>query len=94
MEGFAILVLTVPIIQPIIEPLGIDMIWFQVMMVICLEMGLISPPVGVNVFVVKGIALNTIFRGIWPFCFAMLACVVLLLAVPDIALLLPNTKFN
>ena len=98
MEGFAILVLTVPIIQPIIEPLGIDMIWFEVMMVICLEMGLISPPVGVSVFVVKGIALgvalNTIFRGIWPFWFAMLACVVLLLAVPDIALLLPNTKFN
>jgi tripartite ATP-independent transporter DctM subunit len=98
MEGFAILVLTVPIIQPIIEPLGIDMIWFGVMMVICLEMGLISPPVGVNVFVVKGIApgvpLNTIFRGIWPFWFAMLACVLLLLAVPNIALILPNTMFN
>lgn len=98
MEGFAILVLTVPIIQPIIEPLGIDMIWFGVMMVICLEMGLISPPVGVNVFVVKGIAqgvpLNTIFKGIWPFWFAMLFCVLLLLVLPDIALLLPNTMFG
>ena len=73
LEGFAILVLAVPLIQPIIEPLGINMIWFGVLMVICLEMGLISPPVGVNVFVVKGIAdgvpLNTIFRGIWPFWF-------------------------
>lgn len=71
MEGFAILVLTIPLLQPILEPLGVNMIWFGAMMVIVLEMGLISPPVGVNVFVVKGIAegvpLNTIFRGIWPF---------------------------
>ncbi|WP_224816094.1 TRAP transporter large permease [Hasllibacter sp. MH4015] len=98
MEGFAILVLTVPLIQPIIQPLGIDMIWFGVLMVIVLEMGLISPPVGVNVFVVKGIArdvpLNTIFRGIWPFWFAMLAAVLLILAFPQIALTLPNTMFG
>ena len=71
MEGFAILVLTISLLQPILEPLGLDMIWFGAMMVIVLEMGLISPPVGVNVFVVQGIAegvpLNTIFRGIWPF---------------------------
>lgn len=98
MEGFAILVLTVPLLQPILEPLGVDMIWFGVLMVIVLEMGLISPPVGINVFVVKGIAkgvsLNTIFRGIWPFWFAMLACVVILLLVPQIATLLPNTMLN
>jgi tripartite ATP-independent transporter DctM subunit len=98
MEGFAILVLTVPLIQPIIEPLGINMIWFGVMMVIVLEMGLISPPVGINVFVVKGIAegvpLNTIFRGIWPFWFAMLAAVILLVLFPQIALILPNTMFG
>ena len=98
MEGFAILVLTIPLIQPIIEPLGVDMIWFGVLMVICLEMGLISPPVGVNVFVVKGIAqgvpLNTIFAGIWPFWFAMLASVIILIIFPDIALLLPNTMFG
>ncbi len=98
MEGFAILVLAVPLIQPIIEPLGINMIWFGVLMVIALEMGLISPPVGVNVFVVKGIAegvsLGTIFRGIWPFWFAMLFCLILLVLFPDIALLLPNTMFG
>tara|TARA_R110002049_G_scaffold307945_3_gene510315 strand:- start:600 stop:902 length:303 start_codon:yes stop_codon:yes gene_type:complete len=98
MDGFAILVLTVPLVQPIIEPLGIDMVWFGVLMVIALEMGLISPPVGVNVFVVKGIApnvpLNTIFRGIWPFWFAMLAAVILILIFPQIALLLPDTMFG
>ena len=98
MDGFAILVLTVPLVQPIIEPLGIDMVWFGVLMVIALEMGLISPPVGVNVFVAKGIApnvpLNTIFRGIWPFWFAMLAAVILILIFPQIALLLPDTMFG
>jgi TRAP-type C4-dicarboxylate transport system permease large subunit len=98
MDGFAILVLTVPLAQPILETLGIDLIWFGVMMVIALEMGLISPPVGINVFVVKGIApnvsLNTIFRGIWPFWFAMLAALIFVFLLPQIALLLPNTMFG
>ena len=98
MEGFAILVLTVPLVQPILETLGVDLIWFGVLMVIVLEMALISPPVGVNVFVVKGIApkvpLNTIFRGIWPFWFAMLVAVVLILLIPEIALMLPNGMFG
>ena len=69
-----------------------------VLMVIALEMGLISPPDGVNVFVVKGIApgapLGTIFRGIWPFWFTMLAAMIIVLLVPWIALLLPNTMFG
>ena len=98
MEGFAILVLTVPLVQPILEALGVDLIWFGVLMVIVLEMALISPPVGVNVFVVKGIApdvtLNTIFRGIWPFWFAMFAAVILILLFPGIALMLPNGMFG
>ncbi|MBT6093464.1 MAG: TRAP transporter large permease [Rhodospirillaceae bacterium] len=98
LEGFAILVLTLPLVQPILESYGVDLVWFGVMMVIVLEMGLISPPVGVNVFVVKGIApdvdLNDIFKGIWPFWFAMIVCVAILLLVPDIALLLPNTMFG
>lgn len=98
MEGFAILVLSVPLIQPIIQPMGIDLIWFGVLMVIALEMGLISPPVGVNVFVVKGISenvsLNTIFRGIWPFWFAMLLALVLILMVPNLALYMPNSMFG
>lgn len=98
MEGFAILVLSVPLIQPILQPLGIDMIWFGVLMVIALEMGLISPPVGVNVFVVKGIAdnvsLNTIFRGIWPFWFAMLLALVMIVVAPELALFLPNSMFG
>ena len=98
MEGFAILVLAVPLVQPILETLGVDLIWFGVLMVIVLEMALISPPVGINVFVVKGIApnvpLNTIFRGIWPFWFAMLLAVILILIFPRIALMLPDGMFG
>ena len=98
LEGFAILILALPLVQPIMEGYGFDMIWFGVLMVIVLEMGLISPPVGINVFVVKGIApdvpMNTIFRGIWPFWFAMMLAIAILLLAPDIALFLPNTMFN
>jgi len=95
MEGFAILVLTLPIVDPLIRELGFDPIWFGVVMVIVLEMGLISPPVGVNVFVVKGIAkdvpMGDIFQGILPFWLAMIACLALIVVFPDIAMLLPET---
>lgn len=98
MEGFAMLVLTVPIVLPIITTLGYDPIWFGIIMVLVVEMGLISPPVGMNVFVVKGVAqhvpLGTIYRGILPFWVAMAVCVVLLIIFPDIALFLPNTMMG
>jgi tripartite ATP-independent transporter DctM subunit len=98
LEGLALLVLTLPIVYPLILELGLSPIWFGVVCVIVLEMGLISPPVGVNVFVVRGIApdvpMGTIFRGIWPFWFAMAACLAILVAFPEIALFLPNTMFE
>ena len=98
LEGFAILVLTLPIVHPIITALEYDPIWFGVVMVIVLEMGLISPPVGVNVFVVKGVAedvpLGTIFRGILPFWLAMTVCLAILVAAPGIALFLPETMIR
>ena len=83
---------------PIVLGMGYNSIWFGVVMVITLEMGLISPPVGVNVFVVKGIApdvpLSQIFIGILPFWLAMGVCLALLVAFPDIALFLPNTMLG
>ena len=98
LEGFAMLVLTIPIVFPIIIALGYDPIWFGIIMVIVLEMGLISPPVGINVFVVKGVAedvpMGRIFAGIMPFWLAMLACVLILVAFPEIALVLPNSMIN
>ena len=98
LEGFAMMVLTVPIVLPIVQALGIDPIWFGIFMVIVLEMGLISPPVGINVFVVKGIAENVsmgqIFAGIMPFWFAMVACVALLTAFPEIVMIVPDTMMG
>jgi tripartite ATP-independent transporter DctM subunit len=98
LEGFAILVLTVPIVFPIVMALGYDPVWFGIFMVIVLEMGLISPPVGINVFVVKGVAedvpMSRIFAGILPFWVAMLACVAILVVFPQIALVLPNTMIR
>jgi len=94
-ESFAELVLTLPIIFPLIMNLGYDPIWFGVLMVIVIEMGLITPQVGMNVFVVKGIArdvpMTEIFMGIGPFWVAMLACLILIVAFPQIALFLPQS---
>lgn len=98
MEGFAMMVLTVPIVLPVIMTLGYDPIWFGIVMVVVLEMGLISPPVGLNVFVVKGVApnvpLSEVYWGILPFWLAMGVCVFLLVLFPDIALILPNTMLG
>ena len=92
------MVLTVPIVLPIITTLGYDPIWFGIIMVLVLEMGLISPPVGMNVFVVKGVAPNVplgqIYAGILPFWLAMAVCVIMLVAFPDIALFLPDTMLG
>jgi len=88
----------VPIVHPMIIELGFDPIWFGVLIVIIIEIGLITPPVGVNVFVVKGIAgdvpLRDIFAGVIPFWFAMMACILILMAFPEIALFLPNTMIQ
>ncbi len=98
LEGFAMIVLTMPIFFPVITQLGYDPIWFGVLVVLTLEMGLISPPVGVNVFIVKSVApdvpLGDIFRGVLPFWFAMLFTLILLVAFPQISLFLPNTMIN
>jgi tripartite ATP-independent transporter DctM subunit len=98
LEGFAMLVLTIPIVFPIVTALGFDPIWFGIVMVVVLEMGLISPPVGINVFVVKGVAedvpIGKIYAGILPFWIAMLVCVLILIAFPQIALFLPTTMMG
>ncbi|WP_238364900.1 TRAP transporter large permease [Mesobacterium pallidum] len=98
LEGFAMLVLSMPIFFPVIQQLGIDPIWFGVLVVLTLEMGLISPPVGLNVFIVKsvapGVELGRIFRGVIPFLIAMVVTLILLMLFPQIVLLLPNTMIG
>jgi C4-dicarboxylate transporter DctM subunit len=94
MDCYAIMILTVPIIFPVIEALQFDPIWFGVLMVIVLEVGLITPPVGLNVFVLKAAApnvpLTVIFRGILPFLVAALLVIVIITIFPEIATFLPS----
>ncbi|MDD5190065.1 MAG: TRAP transporter large permease [Dehalococcoidales bacterium] len=94
MDSLAMITLTVPIIFPVVMALGFDPIWFGVIIVLVVEMGVVTPPVGINVFVVKGVAkdvkLETIFKGVTPFLIAMLVAAVILLVVPQIATVLPN----
>ena len=95
MDAMAMMLLTIPIFYPIaVDLLGYDPIWFGVIVVLCAGMGVITPPVGMNVYIIKGIAkevpLETIFRGITPFLIAILFCLVLLLIFPQLVLYLPN----
>ena len=94
MDCYAIMILTVPIIFPVIEALQFDPIWFGVLMVIVLEVGLITPPVGLNVFVLKAAARNVpltvIFRGILPFLAAAFLVIVILMIFPEVATFLPS----
>ncbi|MCP1200551.1 TRAP transporter large permease subunit [Notoacmeibacter sp. MSK16QG-6] len=98
MDGLSMLVVTIPIVFPVILSLGFDPIWFGVVAVIVIEMGTITPPVGLNVFVVRGVAgdvpLTTVFRGVMPFLIAMIVGLLLIIAIPGIALVLPNSMFG
>ena len=96
LEIFSSIILTVPILYPTIVALGFDPIWFGVLMVRVMEIGLITPPIGMNVFMLAGVTdtpLGTIFRGIVPFLIADFIHVAVLIAFPQISLWLPNTMF-
>jgi tripartite ATP-independent transporter DctM subunit len=94
MDSLAMVTLTVPITYPLALSLGFDGIWFGVIIVLVTEMGVITPPVGVNVYVIKGVApdvpLETIFKGILPFLAAEIACAAILIAFPQVATFLPG----
>jgi tripartite ATP-independent transporter DctM subunit len=94
MDALAMVMLTIPIFFPVVQTLGFDPIWFGVVIVLITEMGVITPPVGINVYVVYGIAkdvpLQNIFRGVFPMLLALLLCNLILLMFPQIALFLPN----
>ncbi|MBW1689870.1 MAG: TRAP transporter large permease [Deltaproteobacteria bacterium] len=94
MDALAMIMLTIPIFYPVATTLGFHPIWFGVAIVLVTEMGVITPPVGVNVYVVHGIAkdvpLEVIFKGVAPFVLALFACVAILLAFPQIVLFLPG----
>jgi len=94
MDALAMIMLTVPIFFPVVQTLGFDPIWFGVVIVLVTEMGVITPPVGINVYVVYGVArdvpLESIFKGVFPMLLALIVCNLLLILFPQIALWLPG----
>jgi tripartite ATP-independent transporter DctM subunit len=94
MDPGSMIILTIPIVYPLVQSLGYDPIWFGVVIVIVAEIGAITPPVGLNVFVVKGVApdvpITDIFKGILPFWGADMVRLFLLVMIPQIALFLPS----
>jgi TRAP-type C4-dicarboxylate transport system permease large subunit len=98
LDGIGMLLLTVPIILPTVKELGIDPIVFGVLVVRMVEIGLITPPVGLNVYILKGVApgvsMGDIFKGCGWFVFVDLINVAILIAFPAIILIIPNTMIN
>jgi len=101
MDALAFVMLTVPIFYPLITGLGYDPIWFGLIIVMVTEMGVITPPVGINVYVVYGVAKNvigevpleSIFKGILPFLLAVVVGIIILMIFPQIILFLPNLMY-
>ncbi len=101
MDSLGLIMLTIPIFFPIITNLGYDPLWFGIIIVLVTEMGVITPPVGINVYVVYGVAQNmmtgitleSVFKGIVPFLFAVIAGIIILMIFPQIVLFLPNLVY-
>ena len=93
-ESLSMILLTVPIFAPVVEALGFDLIWFGILVVVATEISLITPPIGLNVFVLKGVlkdvSVKTIFKGVTPFWIADIFRLLLLALIPSIALVLPS----
>ena len=94
LESLSMLLLTIPIFFPIVQHLGIDPVWFGILVVVSIEISLITPPVGLNVFILKtmvrDVAIGTIFRGVAPFVVADIVRLAVLVAFPAITLILPQ----
>jgi tripartite ATP-independent transporter DctM subunit len=94
MEELSMVLLTIPVFFPIVTQLGFDPVWFGVLIVLVVQIGLISPPVGMNLFVLnsllKGVALRQIFRGVWIFVLALIVALAIVLEFQPLALWLPS----
>ena len=98
LDAISMMVLTMPVIYPVVLALGFDPIWFGVIAVLMMEAGLITPPMGLNIFtvagVVKDVSVEEIFRGALPFLLAIITIVILITIFPKLALVLPNMMFR
>ncbi|MEM6487954.1 MAG: TRAP transporter large permease [Pseudomonadota bacterium] len=97
LETLSMMVGTIPVVMPVILHLGIDPVWFGIFLVIMMELALITPPVGMNLYVVQGVRgrgqLSDVYRGIAPFVVAMLAMVALIILIPEIVMLVPEALY-
>jgi TRAP-type C4-dicarboxylate transport system permease large subunit len=95
MEAFSLLLIATPLVAPIVSSLGFDLVWFGILMMLLLETALITPPIGVNLYVIQGVRgkgpMNDVIIGSLPFVGAMLVMIVALVVWPEIALWLPQT---
>lgn len=99
METLSMLLTTVPIVFPIIERLGYDPVWFGILVTVLMEAALITPPIGVNLYVVQGVRrnggpFNDVAYGAIPFVFMMIVLLTLLMVFPQIALYLPELVYR
>lgn len=94
LESISMMLLTVPVFYPVMQSLGFDLVWFGIVVVVVIEISLITPPIGLNVFVLKSmlpdVPLTNIFRGVMPFIAADIVRVALIVAIPSISLFLPR----
>lgn len=101
MDSLGLIMLTIPIFFPVVTDLGYDPIWFGIIIVLVAEMGVITPPVGINVYVVYGVSkgvvgdiqLETIFKGIFPFLLSVVVGIAILVFFPQLVLFLPNLMY-
>lgn len=98
LDGISMVVATVPVVLPVITAMGFDPVWFGVLLVVLVEAGLITPPVGMNLFIIKGqapdMSIMSIYRGVIPFLIAQVILVALLIAAPSVALWFPTVLFG
>jgi TRAP-type C4-dicarboxylate transport system permease large subunit len=94
MEELSMILLTVPVLFPVVFALGFDPVWFGIIVIIVVQIGLISPPIGMNIFVVKSLLRHmtrgTVFRGVTPFSVALVALLAIVVAFPQLATYLPG----
>jgi C4-dicarboxylate transporter DctM subunit len=99
LDSISMMLLTIPVLLPILASMNVDLIWFGVIVVKLVEIGCITPPFGITVYVVKAVLgdrvpLEDIFRGIWWFLLMEILTLALLFAFPQITLFLPNMMFG
>jgi TRAP-type C4-dicarboxylate transport system permease large subunit len=97
-DSLSMLVLTLPFVAPIIKNLGFDFIWFGILYVVLAEIGLVTPPFGLNLFVLKGVVpkyeITTIFMGTLPFLIPTVILIILLILFPGLALWFPSVLYR